>query len=67
MYPFERTIIMGGFQQNAPTDLLGSILNNLKEYMAVSEHLQLESAIVYTINEKWRAKSPPKIKSSATR
>ena len=39
--PFERSIIMGGFKENAPSELFDSVLNNLKEYMSENEHLQL--------------------------
>jgi len=41
--PFERTIILGGFKENAPAEFFDQVLNMLKEYMSENEHLQLES------------------------
>ncbi len=39
--PFERSIIMGGFKENAPAEFFGQVLNMLKEYMPENEHVKL--------------------------
>ncbi len=39
--PFERSMIMGGFQANAPADFFNDELNMLKSHMSASEHLKL--------------------------
>jgi len=43
--PFERTIILGGFKENAPAEFFDQVLNMLKEYMSENEHLQLETML----------------------
>ena len=43
--PFERTIILGGFKENAPAEFFDQVLNMLKDYMSENEHLQLETML----------------------
>ncbi len=43
--PFERTIILGGFKQNAPAEFFDQVLSMLKEYMSKNEYLQLETTL----------------------
>jgi len=43
--PFERTIIMEGFKENAPAEFFDKVLNMLKEYMSENEHSKLVSAL----------------------
>lgn len=43
--PFERSIIMGGFKENAPVEFFGQVLKMLKEYMPENEHVKLETML----------------------
>ena len=43
--PFERSMIMGGFKENAPAEFFDKLLNMLKEYMSENEHLKLETML----------------------
>lgn len=43
--PFERSIIMGGFKENAPSEFFNSVLEMLKGYMSENDHSQLRNML----------------------
>ena len=43
--PFERSIIMGGFKGNAPSDFFNSVMEMLREHMSENEHSRLKTML----------------------
>lgn len=42
---FERSIIMGGFKENAPVDFYNEVFNDLKQYMTTQDHQRMQAIL----------------------